>query len=496
MAAWMAQDPKLRTLISRELPARRPARLAHPGTLGRPSLAVARKWGRTFLLAGTVLAAFSLMLPLAAHAQANTPCGGTATSAAGNTAYAQTPIVVTPTPLAPSAATPSSVVERPPPPSGTPTTDQLDNGCITEFPTLSQRGAAYMIVGPDLALWFPENGNTIGRIDPNPPYTITEFGPFSGGGLEITIGADGNIWFAEQGSYDCNQNPPSRIARILARPPHTITEFPVPGPISVPYGIAGGPDGNLWFTRIGAPDGCSNAGSPEIDSISPFAPNEIHRYPLPAFPTNGLPAPTKPQKIVAGPDGNLWFNISPYIGSISPTGGHEITLFPIPGATGNFADINVGPVTDPFSIWFVPIIDGQQFMGRIGTDPSHQITTYPLNIKGGVNSVVAGPDGNIWFTEARTDYNIGRFEVAPPHNVLELPLPDDVYARAATCGPDGRIWFTELQDPLGLTGIPGKVGRVQNLPGLGTLVGRAACFLQALQMSTGGRVWPFPGRHE
>src|SRR2546422_641204 len=29
----------------------------------------------------------------------------------------------------------------------------------------------------------------------------------------------------------------------------TITEFPIPTPFSYPYGIAPGPDGNLWFTE-------------------------------------------------------------------------------------------------------------------------------------------------------------------------------------------------------------------------------------------------------
>lgn len=98
---------------------------------------------------------------------------------------------------------------------------------------MSQKGAAYMIVGPNHYLWFTENGGTIGRMNPNPPYAITEFGPLTKrGGRQLTIGADGNIWFAEQGSFDCNQDPPSRISRILAHPPYTITEFPVPGPIS------------------------------------------------------------------------------------------------------------------------------------------------------------------------------------------------------------------------------------------------------------------------
>ena len=383
---------------------------------------------------------------------------------------------------------PIFVIEKPAKSSGAPETDQLDSGCISEFPTPSQRGSAYMIVGLDRHLWFTENRGTIARMDPSPPYTITEFGPLAGGGgLQLTIGTDGNIWFAEQGSFDCNQNPPSRIGRILSHPPYTITEFPVPGPISPLYGIANGPDGKLWFTRLGNPGGCSPSGQREIDSIAPFPPYAIRRYPLPSFSPDIDATLGKPQKIIAGPDGNMWFNISPYIGSISPAT-HEVVLYPVPGATGNFADINVGPTTDPHAIWFAPVVNGRSALGRVSTNDPNTVSVFPLTISGGINSVVAGPDGNIWFTEARTGYAIGRFEVAPPHRVTELPLPDDTYARAATCGPDGRVWFTEAENPLGLTGIPGKVARVSGLPELGSREGRRECRFQERYMRAGGEL--------
>jgi streptogramin lyase len=33
---------------------------------------------------------------------------------------------------------------------------------------------------------------------------------------------------------------------------HAITEFPIPYANTMPYGVAVGPDGNLWFTDSGA----------------------------------------------------------------------------------------------------------------------------------------------------------------------------------------------------------------------------------------------------
>src|ERR1700683_3949495 len=71
-----------------------------------------------------------------------------------------------------------------------------------------------------------------------------------------------------------------------------ITEFALPNANSVPYRIAKGPDGNMWFTemqghRVGR---ISSAGV-----IAEFA----------------LPKGGDPIGIAAGPDGNMWFTETP-----------------------------------------------------------------------------------------------------------------------------------------------------------------------------------------
>ena len=295
-----------------------------------------------------------------------------------------------------------------------------------------------MIVGPDGALWFSasgSNGAYIGRVNPQFPFEVKEIGPLTSGALQLTIGPDLNIWFVEQGSFDCNQSPPSKVGRILSRPPYDITEFSVPGPISPLYGIATGADGNLWFTRLGNPGGCTPSGVTEIDRISPYPPYLISRFPLPSFGASLDAIISKPEKIIAGSDDHLWFNISPYIGRFSPFD-QKFEIFPVPGATGNYADINVGPASDPDTIWFMPIVNGGYSLARIETKPPHNLTLYPLTISAAPNSVSPGPDGAMWFTEARTGYAIGRFSVQSPYAVTEFALPDDVYSRAATCGPE------------------------------------------------------------
>jgi uncharacterized repeat protein (TIGR01451 family) len=74
-----------------------------------------------------------------------------------------------------------------------------------------------------------------------PTGTVTEF-PLLTTGSEpfgIAAGPDGNLWFTESIA--------NQIGRIT--PQGTVTEFPVPTASSGPSGIAAGPDGNLWFTE-------------------------------------------------------------------------------------------------------------------------------------------------------------------------------------------------------------------------------------------------------
>jgi len=58
----------------------------------------------------------------------------------------------------------------------------------------------------------------------------------------IATGPDGNVWFAETGA--------NRIGRIT--PSGVVTEFGTGiGPGTFPFGITTGPDGHLWFTGLG-----------------------------------------------------------------------------------------------------------------------------------------------------------------------------------------------------------------------------------------------------
>ena len=63
---------------------------------------------------------------------------------------------------------------------------------------------------------------------------------------------------------------------------------------------------------------------------------------------------------------------------------------------------------------------------------------------------MAGPDGNLWFTEDAGN-NIGR--ITPAGEITEFPLPTPGSGPAGiTVGPDGNLWFTEQ--------IGNKIGRI------------------------------------
>jgi streptogramin lyase len=124
-------------------------------------------------------------------------------------------------------------------------------GQITEFSLLDSLSAPEGITtGPDRNLWFTDSGaNKIGRITPAGQVTLFSLpipqplgvstGPFPPHPVNITTGADGNLWFTEADG--------NNIGRIT--PTGQITEFSLPTKDSGPEGITARSDGSIWFTE-------------------------------------------------------------------------------------------------------------------------------------------------------------------------------------------------------------------------------------------------------
>ena len=65
------------------------------------------------------------------------------------------------------------------------------------------------------------------------------------------------------------------------------------------------------------------------------------------------------------------------------------------------------------------------------------LTTLPESSLG-VDFIVTGPDGALWFTGTQ----IGR--ITPSGKISEFPLPSSSNGGDITAGPDDALWFTEF----------------------------------------------------
>jgi len=220
-------------------------------------------------------------------------------------------------------------------------------------------------------------------------------------------------------------------ALLQAQPP-AITEFPLPTSGSRAGRIVAGPDGNLWFT-IWYEGALGNA----IGRITPSG--SATEFPIPSGYV-GLDG------LVAGADGNIWFTESAAnkVGRMTPAG--IVTEFSVPSPRALLSTIVRGP---DGNVWFVE--GGVGKMGR--ATPDGVITEFPFSFSTSfIGDIAVGSDGNIWFTEAfdflgrmtidgsLTEYSIGSGTIL--HGIGGLGS-----------GTQGPLWFTQ-----GL--YPSAVGKV------------------------------------
>lgn len=225
----------------------------------------------------------------------------------------------------------------------------------------------------------------------------------------IASGPDGNLWFTEQTG--------NRIARIT--PSGTVTEFStgITGAVE-PIGIASGADGNLWFTEHSAN---------RIGRITPSG--TVTEF------SSGITGQA-PARITSGPDGNMWYvyDNGNYIGRITPSG--AITEFPT-GISGIFGgrDVTSGP---DGNLWFTY----NAGIGRM--TPSGAVTTFTTGVTPGSqpSEITSGHDGNLWFTEYSGN-RIGRITTSGTVTEFSSGISGNPQPVGITSGRDGNLWFTE-----------------------------------------------------
>ena len=97
------------------------------------------------------------------------------------------------------------------------------------------------------------------------------------------------------------------------------------------------------------------------------------------------------------------------------------------------------------NLWFT-------YQGSVGKmTPSGSVTKYPLTSEGYGNQIAAGPDGNMWFTR-QGESKIGK--ITPTGTVTEYKLPASSRPFDIVAGPnkESALWFTDFE-----TGRIGKI---------------------------------------
>ena len=189
-----------------------------------------------------------------------------------------------------------------------------------------------------------------------------------------------------------------------------------------PERITAGPDGNVWFTSYF---------DQLVAKITPSG--NITEYPVLNQNDN-----FDPDAITTGPDGNLWFTGFDGIGTITTSGSY--TLYPLQSVNGErniFPDITTGP---DGNLWFTTYSNVVASMTTAGV-----VTTYVLPPQDMyTNGITSGPDGALWFTTINSDNGVNYIgRITTSGVVTNYSLPTGADPISITTGPDGNLWFTD-----------------------------------------------------
>jgi streptogramin lyase len=125
-----------------------------------------------------------------------------------------------------------------------------------------------------------------------------------------------------------------------------------------------------------------------------------------------------------------------------------VTEFQLPGGTSP-EGITAGP---DGNVWFTEA-GGKGAIGMI--TPTGTVTQYTTGLTSNSQptAITAGPDGNLWFTELGNRGRIGRITPSGAITEYVAGLTPNSQPTAITTGADGNLWFTE-------TANPGRIGKI------------------------------------
>jgi streptogramin lyase len=285
---------------------------------------------------------------------------------------------------------------------------------IEDFPIPSHGASPWGItVGRDGAIWFTEaRANKIGRVDPKNPDDVQEF-PLPAPNSEpraITTASDGALWFFE--------STVKKVARMDASS-HVVDEFSIPSSFTDVSGLAADRAGGVWFTETGGR---------RIVRVGARPPHATSELKVTGYPTG----------IAADPDGDVWFVMQSWssVGRIRPFSPEELELFALAVPDGSLMKIAATSGADP---WFLDVRNHR--FGRFGREPPHPVKEFemPRSQASLVDLVALG--GFVWLLSENA---VLRFEARPPYELVRIQIPGPrADPRSMVAGPDGNLWFTE-----------------------------------------------------
>jgi virginiamycin B lyase len=234
--------------------------------------------------------------------------------------------------------------------------------------------------------------------------------------------------------------------------------------LNIPFGIAPGPDGNLWLGIAGG----NNVSGAAIGRTSTDGAIDIFDVPE----SQSSPFGSIPGGLTPGPDGNVWFIERTSNARITRSGAIRVFATPTSGVP---VDMTAGP---DGNLWFTE--RGASVIGRI--TPEGVVTELPVPTSG--ENIVVGPDGALWFTQPES--KIGRITTTGVASEIAIPAS----ASDIASGPDGSIWLTSASSPtiwrMSLDHAP--VIELRVLPVVGSTPGLAGSYFRtSLQLHNPAR---------
>ncbi len=256
----------------------------------------------------------------------------------------------------------------------------------------------------------------------------------------------GDLWFTDPAANEIGE----------IRPNATVSWFKAPIATDERDALSQGPGGGIWFTETTARKvGHITSTGALAEFAVPLPPaHPPSTGPLgfgPPLESSALPGPGS---IIAGPDGNIWFtNGGSDVGVSGVYGGQidritqtgTVSEYQIPSPNSQPNDLVAGP---DGNLWFTESTLYGGVIGRI--TPGGTITTFMLpEVQEQVSEtfgIAAGPDDALWFTDQLRGpepwtSRIGRITPTGDIRYFALPTPE-VQADDITLGANGDMWFT------------------------------------------------------